>query len=877
MKKFKISVIIPVYNVEEYLEETILSVVNQTLGFENIQMILVNDGSPDNSESICLKYKEMYPENVIYIKQENSGVSAARNNGIKYATGEFINFLDSDDKYSLNAYKVGYDYLVNNCIDMVCFPLKFFDAVNGEHYLNFKFEKGTRVIDLTKEPMNPVYHVTSVLIRKELIKNTRFDTKLKISEDVKFLCELLVKTKKLGVIDSEYFYYRKRKNGTSAIQNSQRNPSYYLDTPIYCYKFLLNLRDKNKKMADYLSFVVVYDLKWRIVNIENIFLPSDVFNNYRENIRELLNRCDDRIICGVFKHDGSKALKKLMFKYKESISKFISIKNEKMYFKNIFVSNLSDLKLNIYNFRIENSNLIIECNLDLFPNDNFNIYAKLDDKYYLFTKKTRKDTKRNLYDFDNDYEESYFEIIIPLGNYKQLKFYLDLNNKKYMLNFEFTKFSKLNKLKNSFYKKDGYLLTYKNNVVFIEKNKCGNLFKYLYELLFVKKTKFCFLMLLIYYLSYPLFKNNYWLLCDREDVGGDNAEALFRYIRKNKLHKNTYFCINKNSKDVSKLKSIGKVVYFNSLKYYLLTMHAQLTISSHADNFITSPFGGNKQIYLNPFISSKFVFLQHGITIGNFSEWLRKDNKNLAMFISSADKEYKSLLQKDYMYDKNVIKLTGMPRYDLLLNERKEKNIIALCPTWRKNLVCDSKKGSQKREYSTNFNKSEWFNFYNDFINNDRLNSFLEKNNFKIEFCLHPSFSAQIKDFKSTKNVLVTTMVDYPAVFKKSKIMITDYSSVAFDFAYMKKPVIYTQFDAETYYDNHTYTSVGYYNFKNDGFGNIVYDVESAVDELVYIVKNKCIMEKKFQDRVDDFFKYKDAKNCERVYNELLKLIDKEN
>lgn len=879
MKKFKISVIIPVYKVEHYLEETILSVVNQTIGFEeNIQMILVNDGSPDNSEEICLKYKEMYPNNVIYVKQKNSGVSAARNNGFQYATGEFVNFLDSDDKYSLNAYKVGYDFLVNNSIDMVCFPLKFFDAVKGEHYLNFKFDKGTRVIDLTNEPMNPVYHVTSVLIRKSLIQETRFDTRLKISEDVKFLCELLVKTKKLGVVSSEYFYYRKRNNGTSAIQNSTKNPSYYFDTPIHCYKFLLDLRNNYKTMANYLSFAVIYDLKWRIINIENVSLSDEDFITYKETIRELLLRCDDQIIMSVFKYDGVKALKKLMFKYKSNIFNLITLKNDKLFFKNLFISDVCEMKLNIYNFRIYNSKLFIECNFDFLPNDKFNIYAKYGKKFYLFDKKVREDSSRNLYDSDDNYKLSYYELTLPLCECKEIIFYIELNGKKSRVNFEFSKFSKLNNLNNSYYKKDGYLLTYTKGNIIIKKKKVGKPFKYLYELLIKRKAKFCFLMLLLYYVTYPFFSNDYWLLCDREDVGGDNAEALFKYLMSNKLHKNTYFCINKNSKDVYRLKKIGKVVYFKSLKYYLMTMHAQLTISSHADNFITAPFGGNKQIYLNPFINSHFVFLQHGITIGDFSEWLRKDNKNLGLFISSADKEYKSLLNKNYMYDESVVKLTGMPRYDLLLNDKKlEENIIALCPTWRLNLVPVPKKGSQKRSYSNLFKDSDWFKFYNDLINNKKLNNFLEKNKFKIKFCLHPSFSAQIGDFKSTKNVLIDTMVDYSEIFKKSKIMITDYSSVAFDFAYMKKPILYTQFDYKTYYKNHTYTGVGYYDFNVDGFGKIVYDIDSTVEEIIAIINNKCVMVQKYKNRVDNFFKYNDDKNCERVYNEIIKLLEERN
>ena len=127
-KEYKISVIIPVYNVEKYLEETIESVVNQTIGFDNIQMILVNDGSPDNSEEICLKYKEKYPDNVVYVKQENAGVSSARNNGLKHATGKYVNFFDSDDIWDKNAYEKAIKFLDSNLsVDLVAFRLKFFE------------------------------------------------------------------------------------------------------------------------------------------------------------------------------------------------------------------------------------------------------------------------------------------------------------------------------------------------------------------------------------------------------------------------------------------------------------------------------------------------------------------------------------------------------------------------------------------------------------------------------------------------------------------------------------------------------------------------------------------------------------------------------
>ena len=109
MFRYKFSVIIPIYNVEDYIEQTMLSVVNQTIGFkENIQLILINDGSSDNSENICKKYRDMFPDNVVYVEQKNSGVSSARNKGMEYIEGELVTFLDSDDKWDLRAFKEVY-------------------------------------------------------------------------------------------------------------------------------------------------------------------------------------------------------------------------------------------------------------------------------------------------------------------------------------------------------------------------------------------------------------------------------------------------------------------------------------------------------------------------------------------------------------------------------------------------------------------------------------------------------------------------------------------------------------------------------------------------------------------------------------------------
>lgn len=124
-----ISTIIPFYNAEKYLAETIESVIEQSIGFEeNMELILVDDGSTDNSYNVCKEYEEKY-NNIRCFHKENGGVAEAKNYGLKIAKGEYVNFLDSDDKLSKDALKNMYNFLEKNKdeIDMVAMPVVYFE------------------------------------------------------------------------------------------------------------------------------------------------------------------------------------------------------------------------------------------------------------------------------------------------------------------------------------------------------------------------------------------------------------------------------------------------------------------------------------------------------------------------------------------------------------------------------------------------------------------------------------------------------------------------------------------------------------------------------------------------------------------------------
>ena len=263
--KYKISIIIPFYNSENYLEDVIDSVINQTIGFTNIQLILVNDGSKDKSEQICLKYKNIY-DNIIYLKQENKGVSSARNKGLQYVKGKYINFIDSDDKWQKDALLQMYEFMEENYleIDFVSARIKNFEANEDYHYLDYKFGK-TKIINIEKEPEMIILHVASSLFKSESIKDMQFDTRLKIGEDCVFINTLLLNKLKYGVHREAIYNYRKRNTDNSTIQSMFKNKSWYFDTPNYSWKKLIDESNrKYSKIIKYIQFVLLYELKWRI-------------------------------------------------------------------------------------------------------------------------------------------------------------------------------------------------------------------------------------------------------------------------------------------------------------------------------------------------------------------------------------------------------------------------------------------------------------------------------------------------------------------------------------------------------------------------------------------------------------------------------------
>ena len=297
---FIFSVLMPIYNVEKYLAESIDSLINQSIGFEeNIELVIVDDGSPDNSKEIALKYQEKYPNNIKVFSKSNGGQASAFNFGLKHLHGKYVSFLDSDDRISSNAFEEAYHFLekYEDEVDIVSIPMVYFENRTGPHILNYKFDS-TRVIDLNKEPYTPQLSLASSFIKKEALEGFEFDTFLPHGYDALVLNKILLNKKKLGVIDSCNYFYRRRENNTSMINVAHQKKEYYN----YLLKNLyINLIDYSKEkeghVPQFIQYMMAYNIQWfNKVSDFPYFITKDEINEFWEILFDILGYIDEDVI-----------------------------------------------------------------------------------------------------------------------------------------------------------------------------------------------------------------------------------------------------------------------------------------------------------------------------------------------------------------------------------------------------------------------------------------------------------------------------------------------------------------------------------------------------------------------------------------------------
>ncbi|WP_367159069.1 CDP-glycerol glycerophosphotransferase family protein [Helicobacter sp.] len=416
--------------------------------------------------------------------------------------------------------------------------------------------------------------------------------------------------------------------------------------------------------------------------------------------------------------------------------------------------------------------------------------------------------------------------------------------------------------------------------------------------------------------------NDLWLLMDRDTEADDNAEHLYRYLARNYPKQNIVFVLRRESKDWARLQKEGfSLVAFDTQEFKDTLRASSKVISSHIDTYLVNHLGKDT------LKGKDFVFLQHGVTHNDIYSWL--NSRQINLFITATKREYDSIAGdfNHYKFGDKEVQLVGFARHDTLLkgevnckahttslrgeaeaihnhtylkdsianttgeikdcrlprslatsrNDKKPTigNVshkqILLMPTWRKYLVGDTIGNSNARQYDPLFIKSLYFQTYLSLLQSETLKNIYEKYQCRIIFFPHQNTLPYLRDFRIPDFIALGNCErGLQTLFVESDLMITDYSSVAFEMAYLRKPVLYYQFDEEEFRSNQWQS--GYFDYRKDSFGPVVTTEEELLKELEILLQNNCKVGEPYQSNIENTFEFRDGKCCERIYNAILEL-----
>ena len=298
MPEYKATVIVPVYNVERFLRGCLKSLTEQTIGFENIEVVLVNDGSTDNSEAVCREFADKY-DNVFLYSKENEGLSKTRNYGLARSHGKYIFFLDSDDKLRADTVKSVTDFFdtVYDEVDLVTYRIiQYYGEKPVIVHYRYRTLTKTGVYDLT-DPDNRFITQTNIniCIKNRGEDNLLFDTTPNFRhEDEKYCCDILREKMKIGFCsDGEYIYNR---DNVDSIVSTKFSPENIFDTSMTFYEKLFD--SFGRFVPTYYQGIVFNDLRWKLKDgkLLPLHLSGEDWEKANIRIDRLLARIEEDTI-----------------------------------------------------------------------------------------------------------------------------------------------------------------------------------------------------------------------------------------------------------------------------------------------------------------------------------------------------------------------------------------------------------------------------------------------------------------------------------------------------------------------------------------------------------------------------------------------------
>lgn len=362
-----------------------------------------------------------------------------------------------------------------------------------------------------------------------------------------------------------------------------------------------------------------------------------------------------------------------------------------------------------------------------------------------------------------------------------------------------------------------------------------------------------------------------WLFIDRDIDANDSAEHLYRYVRRTMPQLPAYFLLREESHDWPRLQAEGfQLIAFGSAEHQLAMQECLRLVSSHADHYVLDPFsdGGIKR--------RQFVFLQHGVIKDDMSRWLNSKAR-IDMFVTSSLAEQASIAGDGnrYKFTSKEVVLTGLPRHDALLRgaEQQEKLILVM-PTWRKYLLGERVGQSVKCDLLEDFMDTLYARSWSALLSDSAFITLLEQYGYRVVFFPHARIQPYLDRFNLPGSIKVLSHADcnIQALFQRATLLITDYSAVSFEMAYLKRPMIYWQFDEKDFFSGDHSCQKGYFDYRRDGFGPVCTEKREVLTAMAELLARNCQPSSEYAERMHNTFAWRDGQCCERVLQAILAL-----
>lgn len=846
----KLSVIIPVYNGEKYIEKCIESIENQNIS--DFEIIAIDDGSTDRSLEILEKLKGKY-NNLFIISNENNGVSVTRNIGIELSRGEYITFIDSDDIVCNKTFKTIYKNLKENNGDIFIGNIICFNDLKEWHlpYMKKVFNKPEITNIYQDKSLIYTPSVCNKWFKREIIieNNIRFNEHLKVGEDLLFTQEAYKHSKQIIKKDVDIYRYR--------VINK---PSLSKDSSINFFKELVLLQKNIYELyKDHEEIYCEVLHRQMIFLIDSIFLKKDKFLIYDDlyKLAEFAlefytnNKCFIKEIKEIDYTNYDKYFLSLLLKdgIIENIVKFLMIINSRDRVKNIIIENgeyynslysvfkeyknelkcmptiinkIENIKyekgiIKLYGYAfvrgIENKQnvskrlvlegkditIIKEIKNDLRTDLSY-LFRKDNIKYDFGGYKEIEINLNKLIKYDEEFK-AYIEIDVD-GNIFREKLSCKIAEKKNILKVKYFNFKKIKKEVFCKFDDAQYLnirIRSLNKKDYI-KSRIRSIrrdLRYDYRLFKNRKYKSFITLYLYKIIGWYIRKKNIWLMGERKDMAQDNTYHLYKYIKENNINVKAKYVIEKGCNDIKYIEKYGETINFGSIKHTLYLLCCSVSINSYVErpNMYTKEYLDIIKYYPE-YEKRKKVFLQHGVIgVSRVNHVLHKNKVDYDVFVVSSEREKYHII-KEYGYKENEVIVTGLARWDNLKKENINEDKILLMPTWRSWIKSEDE-----------LLESEYFNKYIDLLKDKEFIEYLEKTKKTVTFYPHYQTRKLLKGmnikFNNRINIIENDEYTVQELINSHGILITDYSTVAFDFIYTEKLVIFYQFDYKEFYSKH--------------------------------------------------------------------------